>query len=165
MPGGYPQGTGWGVLNWNCGDNISGVYVTIANFQAWVLVGSTWTQVTNQVGWCDTMNPQTNLFQGPGCGGLGPTWLMPSGSYALHWASDHNSIINSSTACAWTAYQARYSGPSAYIMADAGFDWWSGTSNQGAIVGRYHRLTTTFQWINASTCTAAQLTANPPPLS
>jgi len=159
----FDRGTGWGVLNWACGQNVAGVTVTVRNFQAYVLAFGSWVQVTSRVTWCASMNPATNLFGGPGCGGLGPDFPMPNGAYSLHWASDHNLVFDTG-ACALTMFEARYAGPAgAFIMADAGFDWWSGTSNAGAVVGRYHRLTGDWQWIDATTCSAAQLAAHPPP--
>lgn len=168
VPGsGFNRGTGWGVANWDCtaGSTANVVYET-RNIKAYVYNG-TWTQITDHIGWCDTMNPQTNVFMGPGCGGLGPTFNMPNGSYALHWASDHN-LLSSGVQCSFTTYQARISGAgaaTAFLMADAGFDYWNdnATSIDASFVGRYRRLTTNWLNINGTSCSATTIQNNPPP--
>ena len=167
MEHGYVFGTGWGVFQWPCsaGRTVTsaGVTVSVQNVRAYALGSGGWKQITFSPKWCSLTNTETNLNLAscPLGGMTGPTWAMPVGQVALHWASDHNSLP-AGTVCGVTMYQARAS--SGVVLADAGLDWWSGSSNRGAIVGRYHRLTTEWQWINASTCSAAQITASPPPL-
>lgn len=167
--GGFTVGTGWGVYNWNCGSNKAGVVAEMRTGSLWagVWTGSAWKQTTDHVSWCETMRPQTDSFDGPGCGGLGPAWNMPSGAYSLHWASDHRDV--SGAHCAFTRYQARVSGSGAtgsWLMADAGFDYWKPDNSaiDASFVGRYRRLTTDWQWITGSSCDATTLTAHPPPL-
>jgi hypothetical protein len=164
----YSLGTGWGVFQYPCLNGLTvtapGIIVSIQNVRSYVLGDGGWKPITFGAKWCSLTNTATNLnITGCPLGGhTGPSWAMPEGQVALHWASDHNSLPTNPR-CAVTMYQARTNG-AGVVLADAGFDWWSGSSNRGAVVGRYHRLTTAWQWINASSCTAAQLMANPPPL-
>lgn len=173
---GFPTGTSWGVFIFDCGFPVAGVTVQLQNVHGWALqTNGTYLTVTDDVQWCGVLDPATTKFADdnscPGGGMTGPIWMLPvsrtfggvNGPVSVHWASAHRSV--GSPVCALTTYQAKYSGPPARVLANAGFDFWSGSTPRAAGVGRFHLLSnTSWTWLNFTDCTAAQLAMFPPPL-
>lgn len=159
------QMTAWGVANWDCGKNVDGVVFELRNPKGFALANGVWVQLTDEVGWVATMNPQTNQFTGPGVGG-GPRFTMPNGPYSIHFGSNEHATLPAGTVGVASLFQARLiAGPEGRLMIGSGADYWSGSGNVGAVVGPYDFLTYEWEWYGAASIDAATLRkAGVPPL-
>lgn len=176
---GFTKATAWGVSEWDCNRGpTADVVLETRGFAGYVLADGRWVQVTDSIEWCGVLTPNFSQFaDNNSCGSLtGPSWPLPTlrtvdgvlRPVSLHWASRHT-VMPSGVVCAFSTYQARITGPgaaAAFVLADAGLDYWNGndTAVDPSHVGRFVRVTGDWRWVNGSSCTAAQLTANPPPL-
>ena len=169
----FPTGTAWGATQWKCGvAPTPNTVLETRNFRGYVLAAGQWYLITNSIQWCGVLSSNYGAFASPstGPGNIGPNWTIPTafvGSLppSLHWASFHTPMP-AGVVCAFSTYEARITGAgaaTAFLMADAGLDYWNGNSIDPSHVGRVKRVTPAWGWINGSSCTEAQLRAAPPP--
>lgn len=159
------QMTAWGVANWDCGKHVAGVRFELRNPRGYALANGKWVQLTDEVSWVATMNPQTNQFGGPAVGS-GPVFTMPNGPYSIHFGSAKHASLPAGTVGVASLFEARLSaGPEGRLMIGSGADYWSGAGNVGAVVGQYRFLTYDWAWYGAASASAAALrAAGLPPL-
>lgn len=151
------QMTAWGVANWDCGKQQAGVVFQIRNPRGYALANGIWTQLTDEVNWVASMNPQTNKFDGPNPG-PGPVWEMPNAAFSIHFGSNEHANLPANTVGVVSLFEARIvSGSVGGLMIGAGADYWSGSGNVGAVVGAYAKLTSNWKTYGASSVDAATL--------
>lgn len=164
-PGGRTQMTAWGVANWDCGKQQAGVVFELRNPRGYALADGKWTQLTDEVNWVASMNPQTNQFEGPTPSPGPMRFNMPNAPYSIHFGSAEHASLPANTVGVVSLFEARIAaGPLGGLMIGAGADYWSGSSNVGAVVGAYRKLTADWRLYGASSVSADVLRANPPPL-
>ena len=171
-PSGLTRTTDWAMLDWDCQHDIASVLnvaVAVRGFMEYVLVGSAWQQLISTIYGSQINAPN---FGGAiyGDAGAGPNFVVPHGEGVQFYGPQ--TAFPSGTRCLFVTYQAKLvlANPSlpdqlaqAYILANAGADWWSNSDNAGAVVGRLKLLTTNWQPFNAVT-SVALVQQYPPPL-
>ena len=168
-PAGVTAFKAWGTAQWAaCGDDSPGGNWEIRNLRVLYLGGDLeWHQYSgpNPFNWCARVEANTQDYLNPDeCTGATNGWVMVGGENALHWATAQQALA-STTYCHIVTYESRATN-GAQIMANTGFDWYSGTEvyEGDSWFGSYQLLTADWQIIGGTSCDIDTLQVFPPPL-